>query len=178
MLQLTRHPDTPSGAIEIEAEAVRAGPGLLRLRYRLSGAGGVALPSPGASERTDELWRHTCFEAFVRAEGREGYVEVNLSPSTQWAAYGFDGYRQGMRPANVPPPRIEVRRGVGRFELDSRLELHGFGLDDLDWRVGLCAVVEETGGGLSWWALKHPPGKPDFHHRDCFALELPGSREP
>jgi len=25
--------------------------------------------------------------------------------------------------------------------------------------------------------LAHPPGKPDFHHPDCFALELPPASE-
>jgi hypothetical protein len=39
-------------------------------------------------------------------------------------------------------------------------------------RVALSAVIEEEGGMLSYWALKHPPGKPDFHHPDAFALEL------
>ena len=29
---------------------------------------------------------------------------------------------------------------------------------------------------MSYWALAHPPGKPDFHHPDCFALELPAAR--
>ena len=41
------------------------------------------------------------------------------------------------------------------------------------WRLGLSAVIEDTSGGKSYWALAHPPGKPDFHHADCFALELP-----
>ncbi|MBI3061386.1 MAG: hypothetical protein HYY83_05345 [Deltaproteobacteria bacterium] len=27
-------------------------------------------------------------------------------------------------------------------------------------------------GTISYWALKHPPGKPDFHHPDAFALEI------
>jgi hypothetical protein len=26
--------------------------------------------------------------------------------------------------------------------------------------------------------LAHPPGKPDFHHSDCFALELPATVRP
>jgi hypothetical protein len=34
------------------------------------------------------------------------------------------------------------------------------------------AVVETLDGALSYWALRHPPGKPDFHHADSFALEL------
>jgi hypothetical protein len=38
--------------------------------------------------------------------------------------------------------------------------------------VALSAVIEDNRGMLSYWALKHPPGKPDFHHRDGFALEI------
>jgi hypothetical protein len=41
-----------------------------------------------------------------------------------------------------------------------------------DWRLGLSAVIEETNGRKSYWALTHPPGQPDFHHSDCFAAEL------
>jgi hypothetical protein len=44
---------------------------------------------------------------------------------------------------------------------------------NLAWRVGVSAVVENADSSLSYWALRHPPGKPDFHHPDCFALELP-----
>lgn len=40
------------------------------------------------------------------------------------------------------------------------------------WRMGLSAIIETNDGTKSYWALRHPPGKPDFHHRDCFALEL------
>ena len=36
--------------------------------------------------------------------------------------------------------------------------------------VGLSAVVESREGGLSWWALRHAPGRPDVHHPDAFAL--------
>jgi hypothetical protein len=38
--------------------------------------------------------------------------------------------------------------------------------------MGLSAVIEERDGMLSYWALRHAPGKPDFHRRDGFALEL------
>ena len=39
-------------------------------------------------------------------------------------------------------------------------------------RLGLSAVVEDVDGILSYWALRHPSGKPDFHHTDAFALQL------
>ena len=61
-------------------------------------------PEATARVRTDELWRTTCFEAFVRTDG--GYVEYNLSPSGAWAAYRFDGYREGMRGLEIAPPFI------------------------------------------------------------------------
>jgi hypothetical protein len=41
------------------------------------------------------------------------------------------------------------------------------------WQLDLAAVIEERGGRISYWALAHPPGKPDFHHSDCFTLEFP-----
>jgi hypothetical protein len=44
---------------------------------------------------------------------------------------------------------------------------------DTSLTLGLSAVIEEKDGTKSYWALAHPPGKPDFHHKDCFALTLP-----
>jgi hypothetical protein len=178
MRPLTLHPNLRCEAVTaIEAEAARNGSGL-DVRYVLRGElDAVALPAIAAPERIDGLWRHSCFEAFVSApDGR--YVEFNLAPSTQWAAYRFDGYREGMRPAEVTARCIEVLRAPDRFELSAHLDLHGCELGDLDWRVGLTAVVEEADHRLSYWALEHPLGRPDFHTRDCFALELPASPRP
>ena len=41
-------------------------------------------------------------------------------------------------------------------------------------RLALSAVVEAADGELSYWALRHPPGRPDFHHIDAFDLQLDG----
>jgi hypothetical protein len=40
------------------------------------------------------------------------------------------------------------------------------------WQLGLTAVVEAADGSLSYWALRHPVARPDFHHRDGFAQTL------
>jgi hypothetical protein len=172
---LKRHPDSPClAAVDVEVDAVRRRPGELLLHYRLTGIEGLVIPAAAAPTRADELWRHTCFEAFVRSLPGEGYYEFNLAPSTQWAAYRFSGYRNGMSIAAEIVPRMEVACSAGRFELRTCLkldELPGFP-NDATWRVGLAAVIEETSGRKSWWALAHPPGKPDFHHADCFAVEL------
>ena len=125
--------------------------------------------------RTDGLWRHSCFEAFIGHAGGPDYWEYNFSPSGAWAAYHFSAYREGMAPllkgaAPTVTPRIgtRVRRAFRACSIfhGSRVE-RGVGL-----RLGLAAVVEDKARVLSYWALKHPAEKPDFHHADSFVVEL------
>lgn len=120
------------------------------------------------SVRTDGLWQTTCCEAFLRAEGQSEYWEYNFSPSTAWASYHFDDYRAGMRDADSVP-NFDRMGGIMQILLDveDRADLHA-----ANWQLGLTAVIEETNGTKSYWSLRHPPGKPDFHHPDCFALTL------
>jgi hypothetical protein len=39
--------------------------------------------------------------------------------------------------------------------------------------MSLAAVVEETDGTISYWALAHADGPPDFHHPACFRAQVP-----
>ncbi len=102
-------------AAGIEVEIARPAGGSLFLSYTVTGAiGDLLLPPIAAPARTDELWRHTCFEAFVMDAAGEGYYEFNLAPSTQWAAYRFDRYRSGMHAATeIEPPQIVLRSATG-----------------------------------------------------------------
>jgi hypothetical protein len=171
---LRLHPDCRRDAAQrIEVEATRSASGRLALQYVLTGrTGELVLPPPAAPVRADELWRHTCFELFLLSPRGAGYSEFNFAPSRQWAAYRFDSYRAGMRPAEeIAAPDIAVATGPDRFELTVEVGMPQ-GAGEAPLRLGLSAVVEETGGGISYWALAHPPGKPDFHHADGFALEL------
>ncbi len=174
-LELTPHPDHPCEAVTgLWVEVARPAPARLSLRYALTGAlGSLNLALPSQPTRADGLWRHTCFEAFVRAGDAAGYLELNFAPSTQWAAYRFAGYREGMVPARDIEPRIEARRTSSEFKLDANVALEVEAGTAV--RLGLSAVVEDAKGHLSYWALAHPPGKPDFHHTVCFTLELPGA---
>jgi hypothetical protein len=172
LARLTSHPTIPAGAvIGVEVEVVRADPTTLTLTYVIAGdIAALAVPQPAAPMRTDELWRRTCLEAFVRPEGGEAYLEFNLSPSSQWAAYAFAGYREGMAEADLPPPRISVEATPTTLRLQATLQ----GLPPGACRLALTAVIEETGGHKSYWALAHPrPDRPDFHHAAGFALGLP-----
>ncbi len=163
---LRLHPGSVCQAVtRIEVEVAREGDGTLVLHYAVTGqTDDLRLPPVTAPARVDELWRHTCFEAFVRASTGTAYYEFNFSPSTQWAAYRFDDYRNGMRvAAEIGAPRIEVKRR--RDASHYALRWNWVELSDLPRgarRLGLSAVIEEVGGRKSYWALAHPPGKPGF----------------
>jgi hypothetical protein len=172
---LTLHPDSRClAATRIDVDVARFRSGHLRLRYVVTGAiADLRLPPAAAAVRAQELWRHTCFEAFLRAPPSEAYYELNFAPSRQWAAYRFTAYRAEMRDADeVSEPDIAVAASAERYELTAWLALPGLP-SDATWRLGLSAVIEETSGRKSYWALAHPPGKADFHHADGFAAELP-----
>ncbi|MDQ1153168.1 DOMON-like domain-containing protein [Brevundimonas sp. SORGH_AS_0993] len=166
-LPLIPHPTSLPGGLTLEVEARRAG-GVLSLEYVLAGpVERVMQPPPAQRVRTDGLWQATCFEVFVRTAG--GYVEYNLSPSGAWAAYRFDGYREGMRALEMPAPFIVTRMAAGRFVLTADVILP----EDAGAATGLAAVIQGVDGAIAYWALAHPSDKPDFHHPDSFALELP-----
>lgn len=173
---LSPHPNTPSPHVtEVAAEVRREGR-RLELRYVLAGEmGEVRVPAQAPSTRRDELWRHTCFEAFVRGPGA-AYVELNVSPSTEWAAYRFTAYREGMAQAEATP-EVHAVKTARTLEVTASVDLPE-DLADADWRVAVTAVVETVDGAVSYWSLAHPAGRPDFHHADCFCLDLPARREP
>ena len=135
----------------------------------------ILMPPVTAAARSEELWRHTCFEAFVRASTTAEYYEFNFAPSTQWAAYRFTTYRTGICvAAEITAIQIETQSTSGSYTLKASLDLDRLsGMPrSILWRLGLSAVIEETSGDKSYWALAHPPGEPDFHHADCFGLEF------
>jgi hypothetical protein len=173
---LALHPESRCKAVtRIDVDVARAGSGHLTLRYTVTGKiKDLRLPQVMDSARTDELWRHTCFEAFIRAAHGDAYYELNFAPSTQWAAYEFSGYRSGMRVATeLDAPFIEIRSRHDVYTLQAAVALERLHLPrDAALKLGLSAVIEEMDSAISYWALAHAPGRADFHHSDCFALEL------
>ena len=171
------HADCDRGpVVRIEADIRRRGPRTLALVYELTGRmDALRIPPPAPPARTDGLWRRTCFEAFLGLDDRQGYLEFNLSPSGNWAAYGFTGQRTGMAPLEeAAAPKIDVARTATDLTLTAALQIPELpGLPgDAPWRLGLAAVIEDADGRISYWALAHPPGKPDFHHPDGLACEV------
>lgn len=165
---------TPGPEIDVSVTVQRHGFDGLNLVYRMTGdIAAVRRPASAEFERADELWKTTCFEAFIGGTETQGYIELNLSPSSQWAAYAFVGERQGMRPAVVDDTAISVM--PDRFELWAvfgGLRPRDLGRG-LPWRLGLSAVIQAVDGSISYWAVTHPGDKPDFHHPASRVLELP-----
>ena len=175
--ELVRHSGSPSRAIRaVAAHATRTGEGKLALHYSLEGEiTKVQVPPPGPARIGWKLWRHTCCELFVRESGADAYFEFNFSPSGEWAAYAFTKYREGRTLTDESlNPQVAVQSNTGRLDLYALVDLPRLApaYARAGLAIGLAVIVEEQNGGLSYWALRHAPGKPDFHHRDAFALEL------
>jgi hypothetical protein len=178
---LTCHPDTPSaGVTDIEARVLRTRAGMLLLTYIAAGTlDRVRVPAPRAPQMGEQLWQHTCLEVFIRVKGAPPYHELNFAPSRAWTAFAFEQYRQGITLSDEAlDPRIDVRSDAGSLTLEAsvRLELLSPLHPGAPLCLGVAAVIEDRDGTLSYWALAHPPGKPDFHHPDAFALELDEAR--
>jgi hypothetical protein len=176
---LLPHPVTERGAMQglVEDLAVDVArlSGKLVLLYRLRGElEALRLPEPRPPSRTDGLWRHTCFEAFIGHAGASEYWEYNFSPSGAWAAYHFSAYREGMAPLmKGAPPMLRLHTGDDHVDLEVGVDLAWLARSPaVGLRLGLAAVIEDRAQVLSYWALKHPVEKPDFHHAGGFVIDL------
>lgn len=171
------HLQTPTKVVRgIVVHVRRSPPATLALTFLLDAdLERLRIPAPRPSCMTHGLWDHTCFETFIALNNTAAYHEFNFAPSGEWMVYAFSGYREfASQPDTMPAPEMVMRRSADRLELDVTLRLdtlsaaHATG----SLRLALAAVIEDENGSLSYWALRHPAGKPDFHHTDAFALTL------
>ncbi len=172
---LACHPETPSSWVRtIQARLSQVHDGGIAITYSLDGQiSRLSLPAKSAPSRVDGLWQHTCFEAFVSVEGAPEYREFNFAPSGQWAAYAFQRYRDGGPLPQASDPQITIRTSESSFELDALIRRESLPPLPGNARLllALSAVIEEKDRVMSYWALKHPPGPPDFHDASAFVLE-------
>ncbi len=174
---LKSHPDhAPGSSLFVKADVGRrSDDAAVMMSFRVYGdIEHVLWPDASSLGRTDHLWEHSCFEAFIATSGQE-YLELNFAPGKQWAAYRFDSYRDSMRDDH----EVEISKmawcvrdlSVPRVEMHVRATLPAR-FAGVEWRLGLSAVIEARDGTKSYWALAHAPGKPDFHNADCFTARL------
>lgn len=175
--ELVPHPDhPPRGVKRVSVRWYPMRDGRLMLRWHVLGAEALAVPAWSGRSRAEGLWEKTCFELFVRDSASASYAEFNFSPSGRWAAYYFPAYREGRIDIDLDQePEITSATGDTIFVLTAIIEKS---LIEGAASAALCAVIEETDGTKSYWALAHASGKPDFHDAACFALPLAAREVP
>lgn len=167
MHSLVLHPDCAPGSIHtIEAEIVSTADGCHATFVARGDIAKIAVPTIAAPGRYDNLWKTTCFEIFWSHDGTS-YREFNLSPSTRWACYDFDAFREGMRDA---PAEVGITIEVSDTELRLVADIRS-GLQ-LPATVALNGIIEDEDGVNRFWALAFRPGAPEFHASECRAVEL------
>lgn len=181
MINLVSHPNSPSRVVRaVTAQATRHADGKLALSYAIHGdIARIQVPGPARPRIGWKLWRHTCCEVFIRAEGAQAYHEFNFSPAGEWTAYAFTKYREGGSLTDESlNPQVAIESRPERLDLYALVDLARLSASYRHARLhlGLAVIIEEDHGGISYWALKHAPGKPDFHHADAFALTLDEAR--
>jgi hypothetical protein len=147
----------------------------LRISFRMEGdIRRLQLPEKGAALRSDGLWQHSCFEAFLRPDADNSYYEFNFSPSGDWALYSFSARRDGRQSPEMPAPQVDFRRSDDNCDMSAVVSLaplaalaHAPFLS-----AGLAAVIEDRHGGLTHWALAHRGDAPDFHDPATFTLRV------
>jgi hypothetical protein len=159
-----------NGHVSAEFEFVHGGG--LSLTYEWDASWplkGITKEATGAESplrRAHDLWRSTCFEAFLKPRDSSKYWEINLSPRCEWNAYAFTDYR------TPTPPQETVMFHLEKMEIEPGGLRALLKLNDLqmNFQIGLCCVLETSAGEKSFWALKHPAAKPDFHDAAGFIL--------
>jgi hypothetical protein len=184
MKLITLHHYPGSDSSPVEGISVFAGAQIqgqnLYLNFELKSETGYSLPEifldlPELSRvRKMELWKETCFEAFLPISGTEGYYEFNASLSGDWDLFAFDSYRSGMRRVELSGssvPRLQFREShPNEFRIGFILPLDELPSFQAIQRVGLTLVLK-VGETFTYWALHHDGAKPDFHLRTSFSYD-------
>jgi hypothetical protein len=171
--RLLAHPLTPCDVVdEIVVELGVARGDMLVVRYSIVGdLDRVRIPNAAAGLDPERLWEHTCCELFIAPALREDYLEWNFSPTGQAAHFAFSAFRQriSFSSTSVAAPVVTVQGRALRIEGRVPLPTHG---GESGLHISTTTIIEDASGSLSYWALRHPCEKPEFHHRDGFALAL------
>lgn len=126
-----------------------------------------------AGDRADKLWETTCFEAYFAPMGRDEYWEFNLSPQAKWNLYRFSGERMGMRrEESISQVNIEFSLINSTLQVQAEFRMPRKISPMSPLEIGLTAIIGRDPNEVSYWAIEHLRGKPDFHVRESFRIEL------
>jgi hypothetical protein len=168
-------PFSPDLDIQIQAECTRDSKQRLKLVFELRGeVSQIYLPEKSPNpKRRDELWKRTCFEVFFGPEQKNNYWEINLSPTGDWNAYSFTGYREGMKSeSKIAGFQTQVVKTPQSLRLEATSDLYNLNLNSAPMKLSVTAVIETLEGKQSYWAFQHSGEKPDFHLGSSFTARF------
>jgi hypothetical protein len=122
----------------------------------------IRYPNGAWAQFKDQLWQHTCLECFIGLNQQQ-YIELNFSPSHEYAHYRFESYRSTPQSLHWDKPiqQLNTQSQVVEWRLRQLIPF-----DAIDWiDINVSMVVELHNGDKGYFALRHPAEKPDFHDR-------------
>ncbi len=140
----------------------------ITLRYELLGFVDVLWPEINKNQRKFDLWKHTCFELFLKKENEDRYLEFNFSPSHEWDSYEFQSYRKPQPVVRFESPVVIIK--TYDYILEVELELPPSWLD-AELKASATAVIETKSHETSFFAFKHS-SEPDFHDQSTFIINF------
>lgn len=162
---------------------------------------------PRQATRVDGLWRTSCCELFLAQPDTPAYLEFNFSPTGDWAAYAFESPRQNRRAhvwegaaphiwcdqrawdrsSSIAPTGPGPSSPTGRSSvlITVRVSLPTQAVCGYETGLlGLSVIThtgahtrDDTGEGVTHWALRHGGPHADFHRRADY-LHLAGADLP
>ena len=164
---LILHPDCAPSAIHAISATIEPTATGCRATFIAHGnIAAITVPPRDTPGRFDDLWKTTCFEIFWSHDGTS-YREFNLSPSSRWACYDFDGFRLNARDGEAQVA-ITCTASAGTLQLEAEIRSNL----PLPATVALNAIIEDADGVNRYWALAFAAGKPEFHSATCRVLRL------
>lgn len=138
----------------------------LILRYQVDPAD-IRWPTPKSNERAYELWKHTCFELFLKEPKSQDYIELNFSPSGQWDCYIFDSYRSPQPPKRYSECQVKfLKQELGIIEVEVKLE------EMPTLLIGNATAVITDSTQTNYFAYQHAKDKADFHDQSALVIEF------
>ncbi len=178
MMHLYPFQESPwTDLLKFSASAVRVNSNEIECEFIIAGSTELielSAPAQNPSKqrlRKDDLWKHTCFEAFLSEDRKDSspYFEMNCAPSGDWNVYALDSYRQGLRPAALSATLLVFQATTGQLHL--KIGMTGEDLSRIK-HLSLAAVIEFSDSSKSYFAAKHAGTVADFHLKESFTISL------
>ncbi|MFN8369755.1 MAG: hypothetical protein U0T83_03915 [Bacteriovoracaceae bacterium] len=150
---------------------------LLDLKYSVLGnIQNLQLEAPVLQpQRTEELWKKSCFEIFLNNNLEHDYVEFNFSSSKNWNSYIFDNYRVKNSYLQLPSfPKINTYTNDQTFTMNVSVEFNYKNFNKVNQLfISPTVILQHNNNAQSFWAIKHTKNHPDFHVKDSFFQYFP-----